>query len=54
MLLEPLKNQGLQKSVQPREGTEDHCAHRSKRVHNQGTAYEKKRKLVELKNLQYS
>jgi hypothetical protein len=40
--------------VQLKEGTEDLCAHRSKRVHNQGIADEKKRKLKKLRNLQYS
>jgi hypothetical protein len=40
--------------VQPEEGSEDLCAHRSKRVHNQGIADEKKRKLVKLWNLQYN
>jgi hypothetical protein len=54
MLLEPLKKQGVQKTVQPEEGTEDLCAHRCKRVHNQGIAVEKKRKLGELRNLQYN
>jgi hypothetical protein len=54
MLLEPLKNQGVQKTVQPEEGNEDLCAHRSKRVHNQGIADERKRKLEELRNLQYN
>jgi hypothetical protein len=32
-LLEPLKDQGIQSSVQLEEGTGEHGAHRSMRVH---------------------
>jgi hypothetical protein len=53
-LQEPLKNQGVQKTVQPEEGTDYLCAHRSKRVHKMGIAVGKKRKLSEPENLQHN
>jgi hypothetical protein len=47
-LLGSLRTQGAQKTVQPLEGTVDHDAHKSKRVHNPNTANQVKKKLNEL------